>query len=131
MMKHSRPLIRELKKRVRSFGFAGHGVWLLVRTQIHFRIHLTAATVVCMLGAYLNITRVEWIALVVVIGAVLIAEGFNTALEFLTDLVSPDYHELAKRSKDVAAGAVLLAALMALAVGFLIFAPYLLTAESG
>jgi diacylglycerol kinase len=131
MMKHSRPLIRELKKRVRSFGFAGHGVWLLVRTQIHFRIHLTAATVVCLLGAYLNITRVEWIALVVVIGAVLIAEGFNTALEFLTDLVSPDYHELAKRSKDVAAGAVLLAALMALAVGFLIFAPYLLTAESG
>ncbi len=130
-MKHSRPLIRELKKRVRSFGFAGHGVWLLVRTQIHFRIHLTAATVVCLLGAYLNITRVEWIALVVVIGAVLIAEGFNTALEFLTDLVSPDYHELAKRSKDVAAGAVLLAALMALAVGFLIFAPYLLTAESG
>jgi diacylglycerol kinase len=131
MMKHSRPLIRELKKRVRSFGFAGHGVWLLVRTQIHFRIHLTAATVVCLLGAYLNITRVEWIPLVVVIGAVLIAEGFNTALEFLTDLVSPDYHELAKRSKDVAAGAVLLAALMALAVGFLIFAPYLLTAESG
>lgn len=131
MMKHSRPLIRGLKKRVRSFGFAGHGVWLLVRTQIHFRIHLTAATFVCMLGAYLNITRVEWIALVVVIGAVLIAEGFNTALEFLTDLVSPDYHELAKRSKDVAAGAVLLAALMALAVGFLIFAPYLLTAESG
>jgi diacylglycerol kinase (ATP) len=81
--------------------------------------------VVIGLGFYFNINRTEWALVALAVGTVWSAELANTAIEALTDLVSPEYHPLAGKAKDVAAGAVLLAAFAALVVGALIFAPRL------
>ncbi len=72
---------------------------------------------------WLSISTQEWLILVLTFGMVLMAEAFNTALEFLTDLVSPEPHPLAGKAKDVAAGAVLITAVMAVVVGMIIFLP--------
>lgn len=112
-----------LEKRVASFRYAFKGIAILFKSQPNARIHLAVAVAVIVAGCYFRIALQEWILLVLTIGSVLVAEGFNTALEFLTDLVSPDYHELAGKTKDVAAGAVLIAAFAAVGVGLLIFGP--------
>ncbi|HOY18785.1 MAG TPA: diacylglycerol kinase family protein [Haliscomenobacter sp.] len=112
-----------LKKNVASFRYAFHGIALLVKTQANARFHLLAAAGVMGAGLYLKVSALEWAILALTIGSVLAAEGFNTALEFLTDLVSPDYHELAGKTKDVAAGAVLITSFAAIGVGILIFGP--------
>ena len=112
-----------LEKRVASFKYAFNGIAVLFKSQPNARIHLGLTLAVICAGWYFRISVQEWILLVLTIGSVLVAEGFNTALEFLTDLVSPEYHELAGKTKDVAAGAVLIAALAAVGVGLLIFGP--------
>ena len=76
-------------------------------------------------GFWFGISRGEWCAVIAAIGLVWTAEGLNTALEAVVDLVSPDQHPLAGRAKDVAAGAVLCAAISALVIGLLIFGPRL------
>ena len=95
----------------------------LFATQPNAWIHAIATVAVIILGTWLKCGPLEWSLLALTIGAVLAAEAFNTALEFLTDLVSPDYHELAGKTKDVAAAGVLITAFAAVAVGFLIFLP--------
>lgn len=112
-----------IRARLRSFGYAIAGIGTLIRTQANARIHLLATVVVVTLGFVLEVSRGEWCALLLAGGMVWLAEGMNTALEFLVDLVSPEHHPLAGKAKDVAAGAVLLAALFAAAVGLLIFLP--------
>jgi diacylglycerol kinase (ATP) len=111
---------------VRSFGFAGKGVAHLVRTQPNARVHLAATLGVLGLAVWTGATRVEWFALVAAIGLVWTAEALNTAVEVVIDLVSPEAHPLAKVAKDVAAGAVLLAALTALVIAALVFIPAVL-----
>lgn len=78
-------------------------------------------------GALLGLSRMEWVAVVVVIGAVLAAEAVNSSIEALADLVSPEYNEAIKRTKDLAAGAVLLMAIAAAIVGLIIFIPKIAT----
>ncbi len=109
-----------------SFRFAGAGLWDVVRTQRNFRIHLGITAVVVAMGLWLDISRQEWASLCLSIGRVLVAEIFNTGAEVLVDLASPTYHPLAKRVKDLAAGAVLLSALVAVVVGLLLLGPPLL-----
>lgn len=110
---------------IRSFGFALRGVEILVRTQANARIHRGATVLAVGLGFLLGISRSEWCAVVAAIGLVWTAEGLNTALETVVDLASPGQHPLAGRAKDVAAGAVLCAALAALVIGALVFVPHL------
>ena len=112
-----------LQKHIASFRYAFKGIAMLIKTQANARFHLLAGAVVIVVAWYLEVSALEWAILAVTIGAVLAAEGFNTALEFLTDLVSPDYHELAGKTKDVAAGAVLITAFAAVAVAACIFGP--------
>jgi len=114
-----------IKKRLKSFGYAFRGIALLLLTQPNARIHLIATIGVVVAGWYFGVTAMEWMALVLAMGMVWVAEALNTALEFLTDLVSPGHHDLAGKAKDVAAGAVLLAAAGAAAIGGIIFLPYL------
>jgi len=109
--------------RLLSFGFAFQGLITFFKTQHNAWIHLLSAIVVIVLGFIYHITPVEWCWLIVAIGFVFAAEMFNTAIEFLTDLVSPQFHPLAKKVKDVAAGAVLVAALTAVAIGLIVFLP--------
>ncbi len=112
-----------LKKRLNSFRYAITGIVSLIVSQPNARIHLLAAVVVILAGWRFELDRAEWCLLALAITVVLMAEAFNTALEHLTDLVSPEHHPLAGKAKDVAAGAVLLAAIGAMTVGAIIFLP--------
>jgi len=107
----------------RSFKYAFEGVWYVIRTQRNAKIHLAITLAVIVLGLFLKLTAIQWAVLVVTIGLVLFAEMLNTVIESLVDLVSPDYHPLAKIAKDAAAGAVFILAIMAVIVGLLILGP--------
>lgn len=92
--------------------------------QPHFLIHMCVAAAVVIAGAIWNIKVWEWCAVALCIGAVLMAEAFNTAVELLADKVSPQHDPLIGKAKDVAAGAVLLIVFAAVAVGLIVFIPY-------
>lgn len=113
-----------LGKRLKSFQHAGRGLLLLTK-EANARVHLAAACIAVLLGLVLGIGATDWAILVLCIGLVIAAEGMNTALERIVDLVSPEWHPLARDAKDLAAGAVLVAAIAAAIVGVLIFVPYL------
>ncbi len=115
-----------LKKRAASFRFAFRGLIDLFKSQANARIHVAAAAAVVLAGVYFQISRTEWIAVTVCILLVFSLEAMNTAIEYLTDLVSSDLHPLAGKAKDVAAAAVLLAALGAILIGLIIFLPRIL-----
>ena len=115
-----------LNARLRSFGHAFRGLALLLRTQHNARIHALATVLVLAAGAFVGLSRFEWVLIVLVIAGVWATEAFNTAIEFLVDLASPEIHPLAGKAKDVAAGAVLIAAIASVIVGLLIFGPHIL-----
>jgi len=107
--------------RVRSFGHAFRGLGDLLRTQPHARIHLAATVVVIVAGLIKGLDRFEWALIALAIAGVWTAEAINTAIEAVVDLASPQWHALARRAKDVAAAAVLLAALGAVGVAVAVF----------
>ena len=115
-----------LRRRAESFGHAFRGIWMALRSELHLQFHAVATVAVVGLGFYFNLTSTEWMLVALAVGTVWTAELANTAIEALTDLVSPEYHPLAGKAKDVAAGAVLMAAIAALVVGLLIFGPRVL-----
>ncbi len=108
-----------------SFLYAVKGLVYAFRTQPNFRFEMMCASAVLAAGYYFGISRMEWIACILCIVVVLLAELVNTSLETLTDFVSPEYHVLAGRAKDLAAAAVFVSALLAAVVGLIIFVPYL------
>ena len=114
------------RKRIRSFGYAWKGIRSFVSKEHNAWIHCFAAVCVVIAGVLLGLSRMEWVAVVIVIGAVLAAEAVNSALEAIADFVSPEYSEAIKRTKDLAAGAVLLMAIAAAIVGGIIFFPKLI-----
>jgi diacylglycerol kinase len=118
----------DLKQRIDSFRYAFQGVRDLIATQPNTRIHLAAAVAVISAGAALGLSAGEWALISVCIALVISMEAMNTALEYLTDLVSPEYHPLAGKAKDAAAAAVLIAATGAAAAGLIIFLPKILRA---
>jgi diacylglycerol kinase (ATP) len=111
--------------RIKSFGFAFQGIATFFKTQHNAWIHCLAAILTITLGFVLHVNTTEWCWLIIAIALVIIAEMLNTAIEFLTDLVSPEIHPQAKKVKDIAAGAVLIAAIAALAIGLIVFLPKL------
>ena len=115
----------DLKKQLRSFRYAWQGIRGCVGREQNLSFHLIVTVAVMTLGFGLGITRGEWVAVCLCIGLVISAELFNTAIERLVDLVSPQRHPLAGQVKDIAAGAVLVCALAAIAAGLIIFVPYL------
>jgi len=115
-----------MKKFIRGFGYAFKGIGYAAKTQLNFRVHLAATLLAVFMGYSLHISINEWQWLILCVAIVLMAELFNTAIEFLTDLVSPGYNKLAGHVKDASAGAVLIAAFFALITGGIIFLPKLL-----
>jgi len=114
------------KKRYNSFRFAIKGLNSAVRSEPHMRLHVLAAVGVIVAGLWFDVSKVEWCLLAGSIGLVITAEIFNTSIETLTNLVSPEHNPLAGKTKDLAAAAVLVAAITAAIVGLIIFTPYLL-----
>jgi diacylglycerol kinase len=114
-----------LRRVVRSFGYALEGVSVMLRTQPNFLVHLTAAIAAIALGIVVRLSPGELALIVLTVAVVMIVECLNTALETVCDLVSPDFHPLVKRAKDVSAAAVLIGAAAAVIVAVLLFAPHL------
>ncbi|MCB0476881.1 MAG: diacylglycerol kinase family protein [Crocinitomicaceae bacterium] len=112
-----------LKKRFQSFPYAMNGVRLLIQNTHNAWVHLFAAVLAIILGFVLEISRGEWMLIIIVIGLVLALEAVNSALEILCDFVSPEKHDQIKKIKDLSAGAVLIAALTSFIVGLMIFLP--------
>lgn len=108
---------------VKSFGYAFAGIWYSIRTQRNAKIHIVIAAILISLAIFLQSSATDIAILVLTFGLVFAAEMSNTAIESMVDLTSPNLHPLAKISKDVAAGAVLAAALAEAAVGFIILGP--------
>lgn len=111
---------RKLRK---SFSFAIAGIKYTLITQPNMRIHVGIAFIAVMAGVAFQIPSSEWLALVIVISFVFMLEILNTAIETLVDLYTEEYHHLAKIAKDTAAGAVMVAAIMSVCVGLIIFLP--------
>jgi diacylglycerol kinase len=107
----------------RAFGFAFAGLGYFLRTPRNARVELVIGAGACGVGWWVGIGRVEWAILAITIAIVLIVEGLNTAIEAAIDLAMPEVHPLAKTAKDVAAGMVLVASIMAIVVGLLILGP--------
>ena len=114
------------KKRYNSFKFAFNGLNSAVRSEPHMRLHILSAIGVIVAGMIFQVTKVEWCLLAGSIGLVITTEIFNTSIETLTNLVSPQHNPLAGKTKDLAAAAVLIAAITAAIVGLIIFIPYLM-----
>lgn len=112
-----------MKKTKDAFVFALHGLQYAFINERNFRIEMIAATAACIAAYMLHISAIEWFVVVLNIGFVISAELINTAIEKLCDLVSKEKNPLIKIVKDVAAGAVLLAAFVAFICGLIIFVP--------
>jgi diacylglycerol kinase len=117
---------RSISAWITTFQHAFSGLGFVIRTQSNTRVHILATIAVGIAGLLLQIEKHDWLILILTISMVWMAECFNTALEQIVDLVSPDIHPMAGQAKDIAAAAVLVTAIAALIVGFLVFLPPLL-----
>ena len=111
--------------RIRGGGYAIKGAWLLIKNEPSIQVQLCIAIAVTVAGFYFDITATEWMFQVLSIGLVMAAEGLNTATEKIADFMHPDFHNKIGEIKDVAAGAVFFAALIAFIVGVIIYFPYI------
>lgn len=112
-----------MKTRFKSFVYAYKGILVFFKEEHNARIHLFLAVLASCAGFYFKIDASEWMALIFAIGFVLACEAFNSAIENLCDVISPEQHSKIGKIKDIAAGAVLMSAIAALLVGILIFLP--------
>ena len=119
------------KRLVDSFNFAIEGLISALKNEKHMKVHILAAIIIVILAIVINASKVEILIISLSVSFVVITELVNTAVEAIVDLVSPERHPLAKLAKDVAAGAVLVAAINALCVGYLLFYDKLLDIFDG
>lgn len=113
------------KQRVLSFKYAIEGFATAVRDQPNLIVQFCIAAIVLAMGFYFQISKAEWLAITLTIGFVITFELTNTAIEEIVDSFTDQVHPSAKKAKDVAAAAVLFAALTAVIVGIIIFLPYI------
>ena len=112
-------------KRLKGFVYATRGAYMLIRNEASIQVQVTISIIVIIAGFYFRITTTEWIMQLLAIGLVLSVEGLNTAAEEIADFIHPDHHDRIGYIKDVAAGAVFFAAVVAVIIGCLIYVPYL------
>jgi diacylglycerol kinase len=110
-------------KRLMSFKHAFNGLKILLREEHNSRIHVFATVVVIILGSIFDLNTYEWIAIIFSIGLVIISEIINTAIENISDFISPEKNEKIKKIKDLSAAAVLVSAITAFLIGFMVFIP--------
>ncbi len=117
--------------RIRSIRCACAGVRVMIASQQNAWIHAAATLLVVVVGLSFGLTKAEWCWIILAVVSVWTAEALNTAFEFLTDVASPEFHPLAAKAKDVAAGAVLITALGSVLIGLLVLGPYALARLPG
>lgn len=111
---------------VHSFGYAMSGFKQAFVQERNLKIHLAVSAIVIIMGFLFSISAIEWLFIVLAIGGMLSLELVNSSIERVVDLVTDDYHMLAKAAKDMAAGAVFLYAIMSVIIGVIIFLPKLI-----
>ncbi|MEH7224519.1 diacylglycerol kinase family protein [Bacillus sp. JJ1566] len=112
---------------IRSFSYALQGLREAFFSERNLQIHFLFSVIVVICGFIFKITQVEWIVILLLIGGMFSIELMNTAVEKVVDLVTNEYHPLAKKAKDIAAGAVLIFAIISVIAGFIIFLPYIIS----
>lgn len=110
--------------RLRGCGYAFKGVVLLIKTEPSIQVQMGIAVFMTALGFYFDITSIEWILQVFAIGLIMSIEGLNTTVEAIADFIHPDFHNKIGFIKDIAAGAVFIAAITAVIIGTIIYVPY-------
>ncbi len=115
-----------MKRFIKSLSYAFAGIKVAVGEQRNVQIHLTIFLLVIAAGLFIDINHSEWLAVILASSIVISTEMINTAIEKVVDLASPEIHPLAKKAKDIAAGAVLVAVCFAVIIGLLVFGKYLL-----
>ena len=121
---------QEYKKLINSFKYAIEGIISSFKTERNMKIQVLAMIVVIALGLFFKLNKVEWCFIIIAIASVISAELFNTAIETVVDMVSPERNPKAKLAKDIAAGAVLVVAIGAAIIGFIIFGPQIINVFS-
>jgi diacylglycerol kinase len=114
---------RNFRSFISGFAYAAKGLLEAIKSQFSIRFHFVATIIVIALSLYYHLNPTEWCFILLSISIVWTSELLNTALEYLTDFVSPEYNYLAGKVKDIASGAVLIAALISACVGLIIFVP--------
>ncbi|WP_413308697.1 diacylglycerol kinase family protein [Bacillus sp. 1P10SD] len=109
-----------------SFSYAATGIFTALLSERNMRIHLISSIVVFLFSIYFSITKMEWMFILLAIGGMFSLELINTAIERVVDLVTKEYHPLAKQAKDIAAGAVFVYAFLSVIIGSIIFIPYII-----
>lgn len=126
-MSSERKVVEKSKKLINSFKYAIQGILSSFKTERNMKIHVLAMAIVIALGIFLKLSKIEWCIIIITIVMVISAELFNTAIETVVDMVSPQKNPQAKLAKDIAAGAVLTLAIGAVIVGAIIFIPKIVT----
>ena len=116
-----------MKKLINSFKYAIQGIFTSFKTEKNMKIHILIMLLVVLAGVLLKISKLEWIICIILFSIVIAGELFNTAIETVVDMVMPEKNEKAKIAKDVSAGAVLVLAIGASIIGFMIFIPKILS----
>ncbi len=109
------------KKRIHAFGHAFSGLLAAFKAEAHLKIHVLATIFIVVCGFYFNITNTQWLVIIMCCGLVITAELFNSAIEKLCNLISPQQNPTIKFIKDVSAAAVLILCVMALLIAVIIF----------
>lgn len=115
--------VLSIKRLRKSFGYAFKGIDDVIKHEPNMKIHVVVAILVVIMAFILKVSIIEWIILVLLIGAVLAAETINTTIENLVDMYTKEYDEKAKIVKDTAAGTVLILAITSAIIGLIIFVP--------
>lgn len=110
-----------LRSRLKSFGHAFEGLAMLIRSEKNMWVHLAATVFVIIAGMVTDISRRQWALIAFATGLVWITEALNTAIEKLCNIVSKEYHPVIKQVKDISAAAVLIAAVVAVAIAYIVF----------
>lgn len=116
-----------VKSRISGLKYASRGAWLLVKREQSIQVQLFVSVVVIGAGLYFEITKTEWMFQLLAIGLVLSIEGLNTAIEEIANFVHPDFHNRIGLIKDISAGAVFFAAIIAVIIAAIIYTPYIAT----
>lgn len=124
-------VILDKKRLVDSFRYAFCGICEAYKGEQNLKIHTVIAILVIIFGFILQISYLEWLVCLILIGLVLMAEFFNTAIEYVVDLASPNIHPLAKLAKDTASAGVLMMAIISAIIGLIIFIPKVIELVGG